>query len=153
MQTIGVVPHYTMLPRSSREYYRSISTSHAGSEAIPDVLHCGVLETILEVDYGLFKVVLFGAKWYRVISNGRNATIQHDDCGFIRVNTNHTRHSHRIDSDVWIYPSQVDQCFYVPLGPIESDWSVVVPVFPRARRIPQELLDLHEDDPTPDDPS
>ena len=38
MQTIGVVPHYTMLPRSSREYYRSISTSHAGSEAIPDVL-------------------------------------------------------------------------------------------------------------------
>ena len=108
--------------------------------------YCGVLETILEVDYGLFKIVLFGAKWYKMVVGGRNPTVRHDDCGFIRVNTTHTRHSHRTDSDVWIYPSQVDQCFYVPLVPADSDWSIVVPVFPRARRAPQQLLDLHNDE-------
>jgi hypothetical protein len=115
-----------------------------GDEEYARMPYCGILETILEVDYGLFKVILLGAKWYKVILSGRNSTIRYDDCGFIRVNTEHVRHSHRIDSDVWIYPNQVDQCFYVPLRGVDAAWSIVVPVFPRSRRHPQKLVEVED---------
>ncbi len=116
-----------------------------GTDTIANVPYCGVLESIMEVDYGLFKVVLLGAKWYKVVLTGRNVTVQHDECSFMRVKTTRTQHSHRVDSDVWVYPSQVDQFYYVPLGPLEPEWSIVVLVFPRARRCVQELANMQDE--------
>lgn len=99
--------------------------------------YCGILKEILEVDFESFQVILLGASWYRVVTQGDNATVKLDPCGFHRVNTSFTNPRNRRDSDNWIYPRQVDQCFYVPIKERirNHKWSVVVPVFPRRHKL------------------
>jgi hypothetical protein len=107
-----------------------------GDEEDPMMPYCGVLTDILEVEYGTFNIILMGARWYKVELEGRNRSVVRDECGFIRVDTRRTMPRSRKDSDVWVFPHQVDQCFYVPMTSTLRGWSLVVPVFPRARRFP-----------------
>ena len=87
-------------------------STEGDSDAMP---YSGILEEILEVDFGSFVDVLLGCKWYKAILRGRNKTVCNDECGFVRVNTSQTKPQRRETSDVWVYPHQVDQCFYVPI--------------------------------------
>lgn len=110
-----------------------ICTPHDGDDMASSLPYCGVIEDILEVDFGHFNVVLLGGRWYKFVSSGQGQTVINDECGFLRVNTRHLQSRARPYSDVWVYPSQVDQCFYIEL-PNDPHWSLVVPVFPRGRR-------------------
>lgn len=76
------------------------------NDAVP---YCGKLIDILEVDFGSFTDVLFGDRWYKAILRGRHATIAQDDCGFLRVKTSRVMSQHQSNSDLWVYPHQVDQ--------------------------------------------
>ena len=82
---------------------------------------------IVEVNFGSFHIILAWALWYRSELSGRNAIIIMDECGFFRVNTIHDQPKNRVNSDVWIYPYQVDQCFYMDL-PHMHPWEVVVSI-------------------------
>ncbi len=93
----------------------------------------GIIQDILEVEFLNFKVVLFGCDWFKIIEEGIHQTLVDDKCGFKRLKTHSSNilsKRHPMD-DVWIYPSQVDQCFYVPMTRRDPHWSLVVPVWPR----------------------
>jgi Domain of unknown function (DUF4218) len=100
------------------------------------VPYCGKMTDIVEVNFGSFDTVLVGAVWYR----SGSATMVADDCGFLRVNTSLHQPRHTYASDVWIYPHQIDQCYYVPIADMPS-WDLVVPLQPRRQR----NLCLHTD--------
>ena len=93
------------------------------------VAYCGKITDIVEVSFGSFETVLVGAMWYRTGS----ATLVLDGCGFRRVNTTLHQTRNTYASEVWIYPHQVDQCFYVPIADMPS-WDLVVPLQPRRQR-------------------
>jgi hypothetical protein len=93
------------------------------------VPYCGKMTDILEVTFGSFEVVLVGAMWYR----SGSTTMVADDCGFLRVNTSLHQPRHTYASEVWIYPHQIDQCYYVPMADLPS-WDLVVPLQPRRQR-------------------
>ncbi len=93
------------------------------------VPYCGKMTDILEVNFGSFETVLVGAMWYR----SGSATLVADACGFLRVNTSLHQPRNTYASEVWIYPHQVDQCFYVPIADMPP-WDLVVPIQPRRQR-------------------
>jgi hypothetical protein len=93
----------------------------------------GILQEILQVDFETFNVVLFGGDWYKIVEEGPHTTLKNDKCGFRRLNMHPSNILPKTRSfdDVWIYPGQVDQCFFVPMTRQDSNWSLVVPVWPR----------------------
>ena len=95
--------------------------------------YCDKMTNIVEVNFGSFHIILVGALWYRSKLSDRNVTIIMDECGFFRVNTTHHQPKNRVDSDVWIYPHQVDQCLYMDL-PHMHPWEIIVPINPHRQR-------------------
>lgn len=99
--------------------------------------YCGNIQDIVEVDFGSFTQVLLGCTWYHKIVSGAGVSVEQDPCGFVRVDTSRTKPRRSSDSDVWVYPHLVDQCFYVPVQVGRADqrsWSLVVPTYPRRQR-------------------
>jgi len=60
---------------------------------------CGILKEILEVNFGTFEVVLFGASWYRFVAKEKHEIVVMDDCGFWRVNTDFKNPRNMVGSD------------------------------------------------------
>jgi hypothetical protein len=93
----------------------------------------GILQEILQVEFETFSAVLFGGDWYKIIKEGTHKTLENDKCGFRRLNMHQSNilpRTREID-DVWIYPGQVDQCFFVPMTRRDPNWFLVVPIWPR----------------------
>ena len=99
---------------------------HGVDQVVP---YCGKMTDILEVNFGSFETVLVGALWYR----SGSPTMVEDDCGFLRVNTSLHQPRHTYASEVWIYPHQIDQCYFVPIADLPP-WDLVVPIQPRRQR-------------------
>lgn len=119
------------------------SLSLDGDEEIP---YCGIIQDILEVDYGSFTCVVLEATFYKSIrSPPRRASMVMDECGFYRVDTTRVAPRGREDSDTLVFPSQVDQCMLVPMASLPS-WSIIIPVFPRCRRIGVSSLGVDDDE-------
>ncbi|KAL2611864.1 hypothetical protein R1flu_023556 [Riccia fluitans] len=99
-----------------------------------DISHVGVLVRILQLDYGLGvdNPVLFQGKWVR-----NDATsFKHDRDGFLMANLRKWL-SNR--DDPFIFPSQVEQVFFIPVE--EGDvlgWNSVLRKHPRGRRVVME---------------
>ncbi len=92
--------------------------------------YCGIIQDILEVDYGSFTCVVLEATFYKsIMSPPRRASMILDECGFYRVDTTRVAPRGREDSDTLAFPSQVDQCMIVPMASLPS-WSIIIPVFP-----------------------
>ncbi|KAL3701020.1 hypothetical protein R1sor_019042 [Riccia sorocarpa] len=72
---------------------------------------------------------------------GPRPTIVHDEIGLMRVNTTSTLPFTRITDEPYIYPSLVEQCFYVECSD-DPDWSVVIQYIPRERHIVQDRPSL-----------
>ncbi|KAL3696626.1 hypothetical protein R1sor_010702 [Riccia sorocarpa] len=72
-----------------------------------------------------------------VLLVGPRPTIVHDDSGLMRVNTSSTLPFTRITDEPYIYPSLVEQCFYVECSD-DPEWSVAIPYIPRERHIIQD---------------
>ncbi|KAL3701030.1 hypothetical protein R1sor_019052 [Riccia sorocarpa] len=73
----------------------------------------------------------------RVLLVGPRPTIVHDDSGLMRINTSSTLPFTRITDEPYIYPSLVEQCFYVECSD-DPEWSVAIPYIPRERHIIQD---------------
>lgn len=106
--------------------------SYDGDDETP---YCGTILDVLEVDYGSFNTVVLEVKWYKSIMAPPNrATMVKDECGFYRVDTTRTSSAGTEFSDTIVFPSQVDQCFLIPME-THTHWSIVVPIFPRRRQV------------------
>ena len=116
-------------------YALGVQTDRAGVDQI--VPFCGKITDILEVSFGSFETVLVGALWYK----SRSATLVPDNCGFLRVNTSLHQPRNTYASEVWIYPHQCDQCFYVPIADMPP-WEIVVPLQPRRQRHMHRDIDI-----------
>jgi hypothetical protein len=117
-------------------YALGVQTNRAGvDEMVP---FCGKITDIVEVNFGSFEIVLVGAVWYR---SGSTTLVSNDPCGFIRVNTSLHQPRNTYASEVWIYPHQVDQCFYVPMIDMPT-WEIVVPLQPRRQRLMHRDTDI-----------
>lgn len=87
-----------------------------------DLAYYGVLNDILELDYGGGRrVVLFDCDW---ISKGKR--LKQDDDGFTLVNFTNVKRHH----EPFVLASQVKQVFYVE-DPLDKGWNVVIPTTPR----------------------
>jgi hypothetical protein len=95
--------------------------------------YCGIIQEIIEVDFGSYTHILLGCKWYHKIVTGRQKSIEPDSCGFVKVDTSQTQSHRSRNSDVCVFPHLVDQCFYVPIRD-EPSWSIVVPTYPHRQR-------------------
>ncbi|KAL2621353.1 hypothetical protein R1flu_001558 [Riccia fluitans] len=99
-----------------------------------DISHVGVLMHILQLDYGLDEdnPVLFQGKWVR----NDAASFKHDKDGFLMANIRRWLFDR---DDPFIFPSQVEQVFFIPVE--EGDvlgWNIVLRKYPRGRRVVME---------------
>ncbi|KAL3699462.1 hypothetical protein R1sor_017484 [Riccia sorocarpa] len=103
-----------------------------------DISHVGVLMRILQLDYnlGADNPILFQGKWVR----NDTASLKYDRDGFLVANFRRWLPS---NDDPFIFPSQVEQVFYIPVE--EQDvlgWNIVLRKHPRARRIVMEQSNI-----------
>ena len=47
-----------------------------GEVQLSKVDYCGRIQNILQVDYGSFQMFLLDVQWFKVVTQGRNQTIQ-----------------------------------------------------------------------------
>lgn len=136
-QDCGVMGTFTQVSRSS---------AHDTNPVHGVIHHYGKIEEIMIVQYDSytkFDEVLLSCKWFKVNLAGINATAAPDECGFTRLKTT-SGSVYRDDwasSEPFVFPHQVDQCFYVPHPEIEG-WSIVIPYIPRSRSVVQEKPEL-----------
>ena len=88
---------------------------------------------------------IFKCSWFRINLAGDNPTLVQDPFGFSRLKTT----GHWRTTDVFVFPSHVEQCYYIPYPLDQDNWSIVVTHIPRSRSIVQESSPAHvviEDD-------
>jgi hypothetical protein len=111
------------------------------------VPYYGKVEEILVLTYNSYtfmEVILFKCRWFKTNLAGANATIVEDECGFTRLKTSSssTIRQDWATSDPFVFPHQVEQCFFLPYPPNPEEWSIVIPYAPRSRAVVQEKPDL-----------
>lgn len=130
----GVLVEFTMDFRSSR---------HDQNVVTATVPYYGKVEEILLLTYNShtrLEVILFKCRWFKSNLRGANATIVEDECGFTRLRTSasSTLRQDWATSDPFVFPHQVEQCFYLPYPDDPEEWSIVIPYTPRSRSVVQE---------------
>jgi hypothetical protein len=130
----GVMSQFTVDFRSSR---------HDQNVVTALVPYYGKVEEILVLTYNshtFMEVILFKCRWFKTNLAGANATIVEDDCGFTRLKTSSssTIRQDWATSDPFLFPHQVEQCFYLPYPLHPQEWSIVIPYTPRSRAVVQE---------------
>ncbi|WVZ53293.1 hypothetical protein U9M48_004259, partial [Paspalum notatum var. saurae] len=76
---------------------------------------------IIELSYGVYKVVLFKCDWYDV---HHRAGLRKDDFGFTLVNFSRRIHiGEKLEHDPFVFSSQVEQVFYVE-DPKAKGWNI-----------------------------
>ncbi|KAL3680218.1 hypothetical protein R1sor_023174 [Riccia sorocarpa] len=107
-----------------------------------DLPYFGRVEQILKIYFGSTKFRLLYCSWYKVQLAGRSRTVERDETGFTRVNITFTISRSRGRDEPFVFPTQVERCFFVP-APHMPEWAYVIPYVPRSRQIVQERHDIH----------
>ena len=58
-----------------------------GEVQLSKVEYCGRIQTILQVDYRIFQMFLLDVQWFKVVTQGRNPTVQRDVFGFVAIDS------------------------------------------------------------------
>ena len=58
-----------------------------GKVQLSKVEYCGRIQNILQVDYRSFQMFLLNVQWFKVVSQGRNPTVQRDAFGFVAIDS------------------------------------------------------------------
>lgn len=68
-------------------FQQEIQTSHNGEVQVKNIEYCGIIQSILEVDFRSFQMFLLDVQWFKAVTQGRNPTIQRDASGFVSINS------------------------------------------------------------------
>lgn len=117
----------------------SVFQEIAGNVCESSVNYVGVLQDVLELDYGALstKIILLRCEWVKTIDNRGNPTYMKDEAGFLVVNF---RHKLPRLADPFIFPSQATQVFFSDVTG-RPGWKVVLRKEARARR---EVVDTSD---------
>lgn len=96
------------------------------------------LEEIIELNYNVFRQVMFIGTWVKANYRGANATVKKDQWGFTGANFDRTIPFGR---DSFAFPSQVEQVYFPDCLELPG-WKVLVRTEPRGKRIVATTLDV-----------
>ena len=106
-----------------------VSSAKDKNPVVCDMSFYGTIQEIWEVNYNMFKVVLFKCNWVE-----NNVGVQKDDLNYTLVDLSRIGHS----SDSFIIATHGRQVFYVT-DPVDPRWSVVV--MPPEKDFPHKCVD------------
>ncbi|KAL3676199.1 hypothetical protein R1sor_026147 [Riccia sorocarpa] len=120
-----------------KELFRDVEEDHSGSLLYETSCVRSSCNPKLQKRARVYILLLrrTSGSWSQLV--GPRPTIVHDDSGLMRVNTSSTLPFTRITDEPYIYPSLVEQCFYVECSD-DPEWSVAIPYIPRERHIIQD---------------
>ena len=102
--------------------------------------YVGHLEEIVELNYGLFRQVVFIGSWVKANYRGPSATVKRDQWGFTIANFERMVLFSR---DSFALPLQVQLVFYCDCDELPG-WKVVVRSEPRGKRVLGNVLDVED---------
>lgn len=102
--------------------------------------YVGELADIIKLDYGQtsIPIILMRGTWIRNTTEGDNAAMVKDEFGFLTVDW---RQKLRMWEEPFVWPAQVEQCFFVDVDD-EVGWKVVLHKPARARRYAGSIADF-----------
>ncbi|KAL3693693.1 hypothetical protein R1sor_007344 [Riccia sorocarpa] len=134
--------------RTFLDYMRDIisqecrASTHDVAVVQGDLPYFGRVEQILKIYFGSTKFRLLYCSWYKIQLAGRSRTVERDETGFTRVKITSTISRSRGRDEPFVFPTQVEQCFFIH-APHMPEWAYVISYVPRCRQIVQERHDIH----------
>ena len=102
----------------------------------------GTIQDIIKVDFRKFDMFIFDVRWFKVVTQGQQSTIQRDKSGLIQVDSTKVWTNQR---DTFVLPEHCEQIVF-KLDPRDLKWLSVIKFSPCKRQIfegmeVQEVLD------------
>ena len=104
--------------------------------------YVGTIQDILKISFRRFDMFIFDVKWFKVVTNGPNATVRRDKSGLIQVDSTKFWTDQR---DSFVCPDHVEQVVF-KADPKDPKWLFVVQVAPRSKQV-CEGLDVEDEQP------
>ena len=104
--------------------------------------YVGTIQDILKISFRRFDMFIFDVKWFKVVTNGPNATVRRDKSGLIQVDSTKFWTDQR---DTFVCPDHVEQVVF-KADPKDPKWLFVVQVAPRSKQV-CEGLDVEDEQP------
>ena len=104
--------------------------------------YVGTIQDILKISFRRFDMFIFDVKWFKVVTNGPNATVRRDKSGLIQVDSTKFWTDQR---DTFVCPDHVEQVIF-KADPKDPKWLFVVQVAPRSKQV-CEGLDVEDEQP------
>ena len=97
--------------------------------------YVGYVEAIVRLNFDSFETVLMKAQWFdSVYGTGRNATLEEDECGHLRVKEVNFASDTSPLNEPFAFPKDVEQLFFVK-DKIHKGWLLAVKVNARSMRV------------------
>jgi hypothetical protein len=135
---------------ASRDSGKATQDSGIAASFIQDgtrIDYYGKIENIVQVHFSSFNVTLLRGIWFNSEPKHARASapLLVDECGFMRLKTLHNvMTSKRVVDEPFIYPSDIEQIFFVQ-DRLHQGWHLIVPYDPRAKRIYYKHQQPHTD--------
>lgn len=76
---------------------------------VAELTYFGTLQEIIRVDYRGFFVDLFDVQWFKIVTQGRNASVRRGESGFMEVDSSKKWSDLR---DTFVLPEHCEQVCY-----------------------------------------